>query len=72
MFLARSTVTVGVAWQAMKEAKAGGKDETSPPTGESKADSVGDTMLSVDNVGKNQDCCELGRMKKSCIRRSLQ
>ena len=28
---------------------------------ESKADSIGDSMLSVDNVGKNQGCCELGK-----------
>ena len=28
--------------------------------GESKADSIDDTMLSVDIVGKNQDCSELG------------
>ena len=45
---------VAVAVQAMKEAKAGAH-ETASPKGESKADSVGDTMLSVDNVGKNQD-----------------
>ena len=61
VFFARSLTAVGVPWQEVKEAKAGGKDETASPKGESKADSIGDTMLSVDNVGKNQDCCELGK-----------
>ena len=46
MFFARSRAAVGVAWQAM--------------SGESKADSSGDAMLSVDIVGQNQDCSELG------------
>ena len=44
----------------MKAAKTGGKDETASPKGESKADSIGDAVLTVNNVGKSQDGCELG------------
>ena len=42
-----------------------GKDETALPQEKVKADSVGDAMLSVDDVCKSRDCCELERKKIS-------
>ena len=47
---ARPRGSVGVAWQAMKEAKTGGKDVTAAQKGKSKADHVGDAVLSVETA----------------------
>ena len=65
MFFARSMSgvrprgSVGAAWQGRKEAKTGGKDETALPKEEPKADTVGDTALTVDCVIRTQNSCEL-------------
>ena len=47
--------SVGAAWRTRQEANTGGKDETALPMEKVKADSVGDAMLAVNNVGKGQD-----------------
>ena len=47
---ARPRGSVGVAWQAMKEAKTGGKDGTAAQKGKSKADHDGDAVLSVETA----------------------
>ena len=41
-----------------------GKDETVLAKEKAKADNIGDAMLSVDDVGKSPDYCELERKKK--------
>ena len=71
---------VGIAWQAMKEAKAGGKDETASPKGKSKADSSAKSRMDL-TMGRRTRLRApprrwrltiRRRLKNWCLRRSLQ
>ena len=51
--------SLGVAWTAEEEAKSVRKNETALPKEEVEADSIGNAMFTVNNVGKIQDSCDL-------------
>ena len=54
---------VGGSWQTKGEMDE--KDETALPKNKTKADNIGEVMLSTDDVGKSRDSCELeGKISK--------